>query len=169
MTNIDPLFLKLDQLICTTRLQSVAMLLQLDRSQRIGAMLRSLSQLKPGAYLLGVGPSTAGIYPLTVEEVVLGRPVTPLETPPDAVIDFYAADTAFFHPQEVSRLHAKVVRRPSSAGTEFAAVDLGSRGGTFVNGDRVDDEFGRVLAHGDVISLGASQISSYVFYEVAGE
>ena len=51
---------------------------------------------------------------------------------------------------DVSARHAAIVRR----GDGFVIQDLGSKNGTFVNGERVAHE--RVLANGDVIGLGAN-------------
>lgn len=50
----------------------------------------------------------------------------------------------------VSRAHAKIV---AATGPRWTLEDLGSRNGTFVNGDRVDS---RPLRDGDNIQLGAS-------------
>jgi pSer/pThr/pTyr-binding forkhead associated (FHA) protein len=165
---VDPVFERLDQMIRLTRLQALAQILELDRSERIAAMAGAINGLRPGAYLLGAGPTTVGIVPLTVEEVVLGRNATPGEKPAEAVVDYTVADTLFFCPQEASRVHAKVVRRRGSSGPEFAVFDLGSQLGTFVNSERIDQEGpGRILAHGDVLSLGPSQINSYVVWIVS--
>ena len=167
MDEIDPILLKLDKLISLSRLKEVAFIVSTDLTARISKMAEVLKRLKLGAYLLGTGPSTVGIIPLTVDEVVLGRSATILEEPTDAVIDFAATDTLYFVPREVSRSHAKVIRRVTDSDVEYVVVDLESTCGTFVNGTRVDphDE-GVVLSHGDVLSLGPAQISTYVFYKV---
>ena len=167
MNEIDPILLKLDKLISLSRLKEVAFIVGTDLTARISKMAEVLKQLSPGAYLLGTGPSTVGIIPLTVDEVVLGRSATVLEEPTDAVIDYTATDTLYFVPREVSRAHAKVVRHTTNPDVEYVVVDLKSTCGTFVNGTRVDpDGEGVVLSHGDVLSLGPSQISTYVFYTV---
>lgn len=167
MNEIDPILIKLDKLISLSRLKEVAFIVGTDLTQRISKMAEVLKQLSPGAYLLGTGPSTVGIIPLTVDEVVLGRPATAFEEPKDAVIDYTAADTLYFVPREVSRAHAKVKRRTAYSAMEYVVVDLKSTCGTFVNGTRVDpDDEGVVLSHGDVLSLGPSQISTYLFYTV---
>ena len=165
MPEIDPIFLKLDGLICTSRLNELALLLSTDRPTRIVSMMAALQQLRPGAYLLGTGPSTTGIVPLTVDEVVLGRTATPVETPADSVIDYGVADTLFFGPREASRVHAKIVREKIALSFEYRVFDLGSSFGTFVNGEPVPAE-GTVLGPGDVLSLGPTQVNIYLFYVV---
>ena len=98
---------------------------------------------------------------------VLGRAATILEKPADTVIDFAATDTLYFVPREVSRTHAKVVRKIIDSNVEFLLVDLTSTCGTYINGTRIDSgEEGVLLSHGDVISLGPSLISTYIFYFV---
>ena len=164
MSELDPILIKLDQAIIQSRLNAFGLMLSSDRSQRLATVAQALQQLRPGAHLLGTGPSTVGIVPLSVDEVVLGRAATPLEEPTDVVVDCAVADTLYFAPQEVSRTHAKIVRRSSD---EFLVVDLGSTCGTFVNGERVDPESeGYPLSHGDVLSLGSAQVSTYLFWQI---
>lgn len=168
MDEIDPILLKLDKLISLSRLKEIAFIIDTDIRERILKMSLVLKELKPGAYLLGTGPSTVGIIPLTVDEVVLGRSATTLEEPTETIIDYAVADTPYFVPREVSRAHAKVVRNIIDSGVEYIVVDLESSRGTFVNGTRVDpNDEGVALSHGDVLSLGASQISTYVFYTIS--
>lgn len=168
MADIDPIYVKLDQAICLSRLQEMALLLSSDRSQRIAAMTSVLQRLSPGCYLLGTGPSTVGIVPLTVDEVVLGRAATPLEEPSETVVDYAIADTLYFGPCEVSRAHAKILRRAVENGAQYSIVDLKSTRGTFVNGKRVTPKNGEVeLSHGDTVSLGPSQVSTYMFFVAA--
>jgi pSer/pThr/pTyr-binding forkhead associated (FHA) protein len=72
-------------------------------------------------------------------------------------------DTRYFSPNEVLRAHAKVVNRAG----RFYAVDLNSTNGTFVNETRVSPRTGGVaFDHGDVLFLGPSRVSTYVFFEV---
>lgn len=167
MSEIDPILLKLDQLISLSRLKEIAFIVSTDLTLRISKMAAVLKQLKPGAYLLGTGPSTVGIIPLTVDGVVLGRSATILEEPQDTVIDYAVTDTLYFVPREVSRAHAKIKRHIVDSDVEYVVVDLESTCGTFINGTRVDPNGeGVVLSHGDVLSLGPSQISTYIFYTV---
>lgn len=159
--------LKLDKLISLSRLKEVAFIVSTDLTARISKMAEVLKRLNSGAYLLGTGPSTVGIIPLTVDEIVLGRSATVLEEPTDAVIDYAAADTLYFVPREVSKTRAKVIRRITNSDVKYVVADLKSTCGTFVNGTRVDsDGEGAVLSHGDILSLGPSQISTYIFYIV---
>ena len=164
MVDIDPIILKIDQLISLSRLNELAAMMNTDRSDRLVHIMAAIKQLKPGAYLLGTGPATTGIIPLTVEEVVIGRAATPLEKPSDGVVDYAVADTLYFGPRETSRLHAKLVRRWKESAPTYVLMDMGSTCGTFVNGQRLESDGGHTLVHGDVISLGASQISTYVFF-----
>ena len=167
MAEIDPILLKLDQLISLSRLKEIAFIVSTDLTQRISKMAAVLEQLRPGVYLLGTGPSTVGIIPLTVDEVVLGRSATILEEPQDTIIDYAVTDTLYFVPREVSRAHANIKRQIVDTDVEYVVVDLESTCGTFINGTRVDPNGkGVVLSHGDVLSLGPSQISTYIFYTV---
>ena len=167
MTEIDPLLLKLDKLISLSRLKEIAFIVSTDLTTRILKMSEALKQLRPGAYLLGSGPSTVGVIPLTVDEVVLGRAATILEEPPETVIDYEVPDTIYFVPREVSRAHAKIIRYNTDSEIEYAVVDLQSTCGTYINGKGVEvGEEGISLSHGDIISLGPSQINTYMFYIV---
>ena len=86
------------------------------------------------------------------------------------VIDYAAADTLYFCPREVSRAHAKVRRAGRPPSVTYTVIDLKSTCGTFVNGERIEPgEPGVALAHGDVLSLGASQVSTYLFYVVGAD
>ena len=167
MPAVDPILLEIDKLITGSRLQEVAFIAETDVTERIYKMDTVLKGLKPGVYLLGTGSTTVGIIPLTVDEVALGRSATTLEKPTDAIIDYAATDTIYFAPREVSRSHAKVIRRMTGSRLDYVVVDMKSTCGTFVNGMRVDPEGdGVVLSHGDVLSLGPSQTSTYMFYTV---
>lgn len=169
MSEIDPILLKIDKLISISRLKEIAFIIGTDVTERLSKISAVLDGLRAGAYLLGTGPSTVGIIPLTVDEVVLGRSATTLEKPSEVLIDYAASDTLYFMPREVSRAHAKIVRRLSNS-SDFAywLIDLNSTCGTYVNGSQISaNSEGIVLSHGDVISLGPSMISTYVFYVVS--
>ena len=168
MAELETLLLKLDWLITMARLNEMALIVQTDRGERLGRMLATLRRLKPGAYLLGTGPSTTGIIPLTVDEIVLGRIATPVETPAETVIDYAVADTLYFGPRETSRVHAKVVRTGQRGAAEFQVVDLNSTCGTYVNEERVGGD-GHALEHGDVLSLGPSQVNTYLFFVITSD
>jgi pSer/pThr/pTyr-binding forkhead associated (FHA) protein len=165
MNDMNPIFLEIDRLIQHSRLKEIEFIMSMDPTERVHRMAAALQRLDPGAYLLGTGPSTVGIVPLTGQEIVLGRPPTILESPARQPADYYAVDTLYFVPREISRTHAKVVRQTGSFGIRHLLIDLHSTCGTFVNGTPVDPEgAGVVLEHGDTISLGPSQTSTYVYF-----
>ena len=156
---------KTDQAIIQSRLNALAVMMMTDRGERLERITKVLLQLRPGAYLVGTGPSTVGIIPLTVDEVVLGRAATPVEQHSEVVVDYQVADMVYLSPHEVSRVHCKIVRQHGSAGTEYHITDLGSRCGTLVNGAAVGgSDANHRLESGDVISLGPTQVSTYVFF-----
>jgi len=162
---LEQIATKIDSLISASRLQEIAVIMALDRQSRLAKLADGLKRLSPGAYLVGTGPSTVGVFPLSVEEVVLGRIATPGEEPSGRIIDYTVNDCLYLSPHEVSRAHARIVREVDSGGVSYRLMDLGSTCGTFVNGERVEPgDKGRVLAQGDVISLGPRQVSTYVFF-----
>jgi hypothetical protein len=170
MGDIDPILLEIDRLIRLSRLKEIEFIMSTDAVERMEEITAALGRLGPGEYLLGTGPSTIGIVPLNAREVVLGRPPTLLETPSEAIADYCAVDTLYFVPREVSRLHAKIIRQNGNLGNGVRHIlfDLQSTCGTFVNEVLVDPNgAGVVLRHGDVISLGPSQTSTYVYYKAA--
>jgi hypothetical protein len=165
MYEIDPILLEIDRLIRLSRLKEIEFIMSTDASERVRDLAAVLERLGPGEYLLGTGPATVGIVPLNSHDVVLGRPPTLLEGPAKVLADCCAVDTLYFVPREISRAHARVMRQTGGFGVRHLLVDLHSTCGTFVNETAVDPEgTGVVLAHGDVISLGPSQTSTYVYY-----
>ena len=164
MSNLRAIAETVDHAVIKSRLNALAAMMMTDRADRLKRIAMSLSKLKPGAYLVGTGPSTTGIIPLTVEEVARGRSATPVEVPADVVVDYQVDDTMYLGPYEVSRVHAKVMREEARSGWQFSVCDIGSQCGTFVNGEALDNDGDeRVLCHGDVISLGSSHTSTYLF------
>jgi len=165
MDDTDSILLEIDRLIRHSRLKEIEFIMSMDATERVHRMRAALGHLDPGAYLLGTGPSTVGIVPLNGHDIVLGRPPTIIETPSREQPDYYAVDTLYFVPREISRTHAKVVRRAGSLGVRHVLIDLHSTCGTFVNETRVDPNgAGVILEHGDIISLGPSQTSTYVYF-----
>lgn len=163
MNSLHAVAEKIDQAIIKSRLNSLAVMMRIDHSERLAGISSVLKALPPGAYLIGTGPSTVGIIPLSVEEIVLGRSATPLERPSDAVVDYEIADAVYLGPYEVSKIHAKIVRTQGSPHWEFSVCDLGSRCGTYVNGERIAAESTyHPLSNGNLISLGASHTSTYL-------
>ena len=167
MNDTDSVLLEIDRLIRQSRLKEIEFIMSMDATERVRRMTAALARLEPGAYLLGTGPSTVGIVPLNGHDIVLGRPPTILESPAREHADYYAVDTLYFVPREISRTHARVVRQIGNFGARHVLIDLHSTCGTFVNETRVDPNgSGVVLDHGDIISLGPSQTSTYVYYRV---
>ncbi|KUH95203.1 peptide-binding protein [Mycolicibacterium acapulense] len=88
-------------------------------------------------------PSGRELVPLSGQRVTLGKAST------NAV--------SLEHDETVSRLHAVL----ENLGFAWSIRDLGSRNGTFLNGERISAE--RVLRSGDEVRLGKSRL---VFWEV---
>lgn len=88
-------------------------------------------------------PSGRELVPLHGQRVTLGKAST------NAV--------ALEHDETVSRLHAVL----ENLGFAWSIRDLGSRNGTYLNGERITAE--RVLRSGDEVRLGKSRL---VFWEV---
>lgn len=165
MDDIDPILLEIDRLIRVSRLKEIEFIMSMGVSERVHGMRAALERLGPGEYLLGTGPSTIGIVPLHERDVVLGRPPTLIEGPARDQADCWATDTLYFVPREISRTHARIVHQTGSFGVRHVLLDLNSTCGTFVNEMPVDPRgAGVVLDHGDIISLGPSQTSTYVYY-----
>jgi pSer/pThr/pTyr-binding forkhead associated (FHA) protein len=163
----DPILLEIDKLIRLSRLKEIEFIMGTDRAERLREIRGALRRLRPGNYLLGTGPSTVGIIPLNGREVVLGRRPTVVEDPGESMPDYSATDTLYFVPREVSRAHARVTTQVVGADTQHVLVDLHSTCGTFINDAQVDPNgIGVILKHGDIISLGPSRTSTYVYYEM---
>jgi serine/threonine protein kinase len=84
-------------------------------------------------------------FALSTEPVVLGRDSITKNIKND--IDLTQLDEK----KIVSRRHAKVQRQDD----EFILQDLGSRNGTFINGERLSPEQAHLLTSGDVIEFGS--------------
>jgi FHA domain len=93
-------------------------------------------------------PSGRELVPLSGQRVTLGKAST--------------NDVSFEHDETVSRLHAVF----ENLGFAWSIRDLGSRNGTYLNGERISAE--RVLRSGDEVRVGKSRL---IFWEVrdAGE
>lgn len=88
-------------------------------------------------------PSGRELVPLSGPRVTLGK------APTNAI--------ALDHDETVSRVHAVL----ENLGFAWSIRDLGSRNGTYLNGERISAE--RVLRSGDEVRLGKSRL---VFWEV---
>lgn len=169
MIDMPKIVERIDQEIIRSRLSNLMVMMMTDRGDRLEQIAASLEQLPTGAYLIGTGASTVGIIPLSVDEVVIGRAATPVEDPIDEVVDYEVSDALYLGPHEVSRLHAMLRRTLHKMKITVTLVDLNSRCGTFINGEKIRARGnGRRLTHGDIVSLGASQTSTYLYVEIAG-
>ncbi|QNJ91062.1 FHA domain-containing protein [Mycolicibacterium fluoranthenivorans] len=83
-------------------------------------------------------PSGRELIPLADERVTIGKAPTNL--------------VALVHDQTVSRLHAVL----ENLGSAWSLRDVGSRNGTFVNGEKIGHE--RVLRSGDEVRVGNSRL-----------
>ncbi len=163
---------KADRLARRARINDILLFLdqsELDRVQAIGAVIQALDA---GAYLLGTGPYTQGVYSVMSEEVILGRLATPLETPLDKPVDIFCQDIVSLVPREVSRYHAMICCFGDHKRMYFIE-DLGSSCGTYLNGKKLgecdaEDQKGSPaeLSNGDVISLGPSLINTFIFVDL---
>ncbi len=81
MDDLTDLSKLIDGAIIKSRLNMFGVMMMADPAARHAAIANTLAALPSGAYLIGTGPSTVGIVPLTVDEVVIGRSATPVEKP----------------------------------------------------------------------------------------
>ena len=91
-------------------------------------------------FVMRSGPNVGKVYPLSVQEVSIGRD---------------NSNTVAINDAEISRKHAKM----SLHGNAYVIQDLGSTNGTFVNGTRVSGS--QVLNPGDSVSFGENIILAY--------
>lgn len=94
----------------------------------------------PRLYVTSI-TGTRSIFPLTASLVKLGR---------------NAENHVVLNDPSISRFHAEI--RPQNSG--FVIVDIGSKNGTTVNGERIREH---KLVQGDRIQLGSNPIHSIVF------
>jgi hypothetical protein len=158
---------KIDSLGRAARVQDLALMIGQPEAERVQRVATVIQKLESGTYLLGSGPYTQGVYSIMADEVVLGRLATSLEQPLNKPIDIFCQDVVCLTPREVSRYHATIQRVGDIYRTYYIS-DLGSTCGTFLNGkrlqpDKANEMLGTKLSHGDVISLGPSQVNTYVF------
>lgn len=136
---------------------------------------KTLLRLPSGHYLLGLGPYNAGLVKLDFEELLLGREVPEFIGVGMPVSGFRVSSPDAFLNTEVSRLHAKVVRRGRPAGPEYRLIDLRSTCGTYLNGEAIavpdelagvsEDECAAPLRSGDFFSLGPSAVNLFLFFQ----
>ena len=163
---------KADRLARRARINDILLFLDQSELHRVQAISAVMQALNAGAYLLGTGPYTQGVYSVMSEEVILGRLATPLETPLDKPVDIFCQDVVSLVPREVSRYHA-MIRRFGDQKRMYFIEDLGSACGTYLNGKKLgesqaedQDESPAELSSGDVISLGPSLINTFIFVDL---
>ena len=136
---------------------------------------KTLLRLPEGYYLLGLGPYNAGLVNLDFDEVLIGREVPEFIGVGMPVTGFRVSSPDAFLNTEVSRLHAKLLRRLFSEKAEYLLVDMRSTCGTYLNGEPipVPDDLGGVreencaapLKSGDFFSLGPSAVNLFLFFQ----
>ena len=163
---------KADRLARRARINDILLFLDQPEQDRVQAMSTVMQALDAGAYLLGTGPYTQGVYSVMSEEVILGRLATTLETPLDKPVDIFCQDIVSLIPREVSRYHAMICRFGDQRRMYFIE-DLGSTCGTYLNGKKLgrsdtedQKESPAELSSGDVISLGPSLINTFIFVDL---
>src|ERR1700730_7354467 len=87
---------------------------------------KTLLKLPAGHYLLGLGPYHAGLVKLDFDELLIGREVPEFIGVGMPVSGFRVSTPDAFLNVEVSRLHAKVIRRLENQGPSYRLVDMRS-------------------------------------------
>ena len=136
---------------------------------------KTLLRLPAGYFLLGLGAYNAGLVKLDFEELLIGREVPEYIGVGMPVSGFRVSSPDAFLNVEVSRLHAKLLRRIESAGPSYRLVDMRSTCGTYLNGDAIpppddlggvsEEECARPLKSGDFFSLGPSAVNLFLFFQ----
>lgn len=118
-----------------------------DLDETVSALGRVATDAGPSkAYVVVVRGSNAGeIFPVKGPFMVIGR---------GAGADLRVND------EGVSRFHAKLIEQPLG----FVVEDLGSRNGTYCNGDRVAPGM-RPLKEGDRLQIGTTFVLRFTFLE----
>jgi pSer/pThr/pTyr-binding forkhead associated (FHA) protein len=140
-----------------------------------GRLEKTLLKLPAGHFLLGLGAYNAGLVKLDFDELLLGREVPEYIGVGMPVSGFRVSSPDAFLNVEVSRLHAKVIRRLHGESPSYRLVDMRSTCGTYLNGDPipVPDDLGGVseedcaqpLRSGDFFSLGPSAVNLFLFFQ----
>jgi hypothetical protein len=173
MDSIQHAIAKIEKMICTSRLNDLDILMKDGKAQRILEIGESIAKLGPGAYLIGCGPYTQGIYFLSASETIFGREATLHEAPVGKALDFSVNDAVTFRPREVSRRHFKVTQDQMESEKVYFITDLGSTCGTYLNGtlleaqkeanSGVDSSVAKPLADLDIICLGPGMVNLFLF------
>jgi len=140
-----------------------------------GRLEKTLLKLPSGHFLLGLGPYNAGLVKLDLDELLLGREVPEYIGVGMPVSGFRVSSPDAFLNVEVSRLHAKVIRRLQGEGPTYRLVDMRSTCGTYLNGDPIpvpddlggvsEEDCARPLRSGDFFSLGPSAVNLFLFFQ----
>jgi hypothetical protein len=173
MNSFQEAVAKIEKMIRASRLDDLDVLMKEGRGERIGKIEGALSKLEPGAYLIGCGPYTQGIYRLSAPATVFGREATTGEEPPKRALDHTIRDWVTFQPREVSRIHFKIDREEIEGQIAYYITDLGSTCGTYLNGARLesqdvtaptrDTRVSKPVADLDIISMGPSLVNLFLF------
>lgn len=141
-------------------------------SARLG---KTLLRLPSGHYLLGLGPYNAGLVKLDFEELLLGREVPEFIGVGMPVSGFRVSSPEAFLNVEVSRIHAKLMRRVMGGDPQYRLVDMRSTCGTYVNGEAIpvpddlggatEEDCAATLRSGDFFSLGPSAVNLFLFFQ----
>jgi pSer/pThr/pTyr-binding forkhead associated (FHA) protein len=136
---------------------------------------KTLLRLPSGYFLLGLGPYNAGLVKLDFDELLIGREVPEFIGVGMPVSGFRVSSPDAFLNVEVSRLHAKVVRRIGGRAALYRLVDMRSTCGTYLNGDPIpapddlggvsEEDCARELKSGDFFSLGPSAVNLFLFFQ----
>jgi hypothetical protein len=136
---------------------------------------KTLLKLPAGYFLLGLGAYNAGLVKLDFDELLLGREVPEYIGVGMPVSGFRVSSPDAFLNVEVSRLHAKVIRRIQGEGPSYRLVDMRSTCGTYLNGDPIpvpddlggvsEEDCARPLRSGDFFSLGPSAVNLFLFFQ----
>jgi hypothetical protein len=136
---------------------------------------KTLLRLPSGYFLLGLGPYNAGLVKLDFDELLIGREVPEYIGVGMPVTGFRVSSPDAFLNVEVSRLHAKVVRRIDPGGALYRLIDMRSTCGTYLNGDPIpapddlggvsEEDCARPLTSGDFFSLGPSAVNLFLFFQ----
>jgi hypothetical protein len=164
---------KIEKMIRTSRLNDLDALMKGGQMQRIAEVSDAIAKLDPGAYLIGCGPYTQGIYRLSESETVFGRQATLHEEPIAKALDFSMNDSVTYRPREISRRHFKITQNQVHSDVVYFITDLGSTCGTYLNGaslegqrektSSLDTSVARPLADLDVICLGSGMVNVFLF------
>ena len=136
---------------------------------------KTLLRLPFGHYLLGLGPYNAGLVRMDFEELLIGREVPEFIGVGMPVSGFRVSSPDAFLNIEVSRLHAKVLRRLFGESAEYLLIDMRSTCGTYLNGEAIpvpddldgasEEDCARPLRSGDFFSLGPSAVNLFLFFQ----